>query len=171
MEDYYYDCSGENDVYGDRRFISLYTSYGIKCIDSEYSRRIQNIGKPVLRLIKINRTHHYEDGTYRSQWWDDYTDMSLDEDFKSYDRSMFIHDEGSVFIELEDKRTEYGKKNNIPYQQFVHIVKEYCYTHPTYSAKHKGEDPKALRKEIRENPHLHKKIKQNLLGNLKNRLK
>ena len=31
-----------------------------------------------------------------------------------------------------------------------------------------GEDPKKLRKEIKENEHLHKMIKDNLLLNLKN---
>jgi len=32
------------------------------------------------------------------------------------------------------------------------------------------EDPKKLKKEIKENPHLHKRIKRNLIFNLKNRI-
>ena len=163
MEDLYYDCAGS---YGS--VSSFYTSYGIRCIDSEYSRRIQNLYKPVLKLIKIDRVSHYGSGIYTSDYWDDYTELSLDEDFHNYDRVCFVHDEGNAFIELPDKRTEKGKANGIQYQQFMLITREYSYTHPTYSAKHKGEDPKALRKEIKENPHLHKLIKKNLLGNLTN---
>jgi hypothetical protein len=167
MRDLYYDCAGS---YG-RYVSSSYTSYGISCIDSEYCRRIQNIYKPVLKLIKIERVPHYKDGTYRSDYWDEYTELSLDDDYHNYDRVSFIHNEGNSFIELPDKRTEKGKENGVQYQQFMLITPEYSYTHPTYSAKHRGEDPKLLRKEIKENPHLHKLIKKNLLDNLTNYIK
>lgn len=171
MEDYYYDCSHINVNYGDRNFSSAYTPYGIRCIDSEYHRRIINIYKPVIKLIKVERNPHYFRDNYRSDWWDDYIDLPLDEDFYSYDRVAFVHDEGGLFQELEDVRTDKAKENGIKYQQFEFLLPIYTYTHPTYSAKHKGEDPKALAKEIRTNPHLHKKIKANLLANLKNYLK
>lgn len=167
IEDYYVDCAGSSIVVGDRRITNFFTPYGIKCLDSEYSRRIRNINKPVVKLIKVDRNPHYFDGSYRSHWWDDYTELPLNEDFHSYDRAAFIHDESWHFRELEDKRTEKAKSNGYQYQQFELIHSLYTYTHPTYSAKHKGEDPKALRKEIKENPHLHPKIKENLLHNLK----
>lgn len=167
VEDYYVDCAGSSIVAGDRRITSFYTPHGIKCIDGEFSRRIQNINKPVVKLIKVDRNPHYFDETYSSDWWDDYTELSLNEDFYSYGRTAFIHHDGNIFRELEDKRTEKAKINGIQYQQFELIAFIYTYTHPTYSAKHKGEDPTKLRKEIEENPNLHPKIKENLLGNLK----
>lgn len=167
-KDIYYDCSPQSSNFADRNISSYWTPYGIRCIDSEFCRRIQNIYKPVIKLIKVDRKAHYFDGNYRSDWWDDYTDLPLDKDFYSYDRVCFVHDEGGLFKELEDVRTDKGKANGIKYQQFELLLPTYTYTHPTYSAKHKGEDPKALAKEIRNHSSLHKDIKNNLLGNLKN---
>lgn len=167
IQDFYYDCAFQSTTYGDRRFTSGWTPHGIKCIDSEYSRRIQNIGREVVKLIKIKRTAHYKDGNYRSDWWDEYTELPLTEDFYSYDRVAFCYS-NNVFVELEPPKG-YNPKYKREYQQKRLITSEYTYTHPTYSALHRGEDPKMLEEEIIKNPNLHQVIKDNLLDNLKNR--
>ena len=157
----YYDCAPTRGGY----VSSAWTSYGIRCIDGEFARRIQNINRPVLRLILVERKPH------RNDYWDEYTELPLDKDFYNYDRVAFIHDkELLVYRELKDERTERAKANGIEYQQFEMISTIYSYTNPTYSAKHNGEDPKALEKEIKNHPSLHKDIKKNLLGNLKSYL-
>lgn len=160
----YYDCAPQNGFVS-----SSYTSYGIKCIDSEYCRRIQNINNPVKKLIRVDRVPHYRDGTYSSDYWDEYTELPLDEDFRSYDRSVFVHNDNEIYsyhVITEDmqRRIDRGR----PYNDKYIIVKEYTYTHPIYSAKHNGEDPEALEKEIKDNHNLHQTIKDNLLLNLKN---
>ncbi len=167
IDQYYYDCAFQVvDVY-DRRFSSGFTSYGIKCIDSEYCRRIQNIGNPVIQLIKIERTHHYKDGNYYADYWDEYTELPLDQDFYSCNRSAFCYNKNN----FADIKMPKDFKSIRPYQKVRLIATEYTYTHPTYSAKHKGEDPNMLRDEIIKNPNLHQLIKDNLLGNLENYLK
>lgn len=45
IEDYYVDQAGRLGYVS-----SFYTSYGIKCFDSEYSNRIQNLFNPVIKL-------------------------------------------------------------------------------------------------------------------------
>ena len=171
-QDWYYDYSFYSIDYGDRRFSSGWTPHGINCIDAEYCRRIQNLGKPVLKLIKVDRVAHYKDGTYSDRYWDDYTELPLDEDFYSYDRVCFDYT-GRPFVDLPipeniDKwRGKYLDADGNPiYQKIRCITTEYTYTHPTYSAKHHGEDPEMLRDEIVKIPNLHPKIKENLLGNL-----
>lgn len=165
FQQYYYDCAFQVSEFGDRRFTSGFTPHGIKCIDKEYSNRIINIGREVVQLIKIERTAHYKDGNYSSNWWDDYTELSLEEDFYSYDRVAFCYTKDNYIILEPPKGARLGR-----YQQRRLIAPEYTYTHPTYSAKHKGEDPKMLEEEIIKNPNLHPVIKDNLLENLRSRL-
>lgn len=166
-EDIYYDVAPSRGGY----VSSAWTSCGISQIDGEFARRIRNINRPVVKLIKVERKPHYFDGTYRSDFWDEYTELPLDQDFYSYDKVSFIHDdESQLFKQLEDTRTDRAKENGIQYQQFELLHPIYIYTHPTYSAKHQGEDPKALAKEIKSHKSLHPKIKANLLGNLKSYL-
>lgn len=169
-DDLYIDYAASSTRIGDRTVSSFFTPYGIKCIDSEYSRRIKNINSHVTKLILVERKPHYFNGDYRSDYWDDYSELPLDNGFHSYDRISFIHEDIICFRELEDNRTEKGKSNGIQYQQFELTTPIYAYTHPIYSAKHEGEDPKKLKQEIKGNPHLHPKIKENLLLNLKSYL-
>jgi hypothetical protein len=159
----YYDCAPTTGGY----VSSAWTSHGIRCIDSEFSRRIQNINRPVLKLILVERKPHYFNGNYKSDYWDDYTELPLDKDFYNYDRVAFVHEDYKLYRELEDVRTDKAKANGIQYQQFQLMHTIYTYTRPTYSTKHKGEDPKALEKEIKNHPNLHEDIKMNLLTNLK----
>ncbi len=174
MEHLYYDCNVNN-----RTFISSsFTPHGIHCIDTEYCRRIQNICKPVLKLIKIERKPHYRDGEYESDFWDEYTELSLDEDYHNYDRIVFIHNQNNPYIKMPTPEyvVEFFKKypnskSIFNYQTQSIIETEYCYTYPTYLASHKGENPENLKKEIEENTHLHKLIKENLLDNLHNYIK
>jgi hypothetical protein len=169
-KDIYYDCAPTSSKFADRAVSSSWTPHGIRCIDSEFSRRIQNINRPVLKLIKVERKPHYFDKDYTSDYWDEYTELPLDKDFHNHARVAFIHNESPIYRELEDDRTDKAKANEIQYQQFELIHSIYTYTHPIYSAKHKGEDPKALEKEIKKHPSLHKDIKKNLLSNLKSYL-
>lgn len=163
IENLYYDCSPTVGGY----VSSTWTEHGIRCIDSEFCRRIQNINKPVLKLILVERNPHYFNGNYTSGYWDDYTELPLDKDFYSHDRVAFIHDDSQLYRELKDTRSDKAKSNGIQYQQFELLHFVYTYTHPTYSAEHRGEDPKALANEIENHPSLHKVIKKNLLDNLK----
>lgn len=170
--DCYYDCSFQVTDIGDRRFSSGWTSHGIKCIDSEYSNRIRNILRPVVKLVKVSRTPHYFDGNHRSRYWDEYTEMPLDEEFYSYDRVVYAYRE-DIYNELPipenvDKwRGGYLDANKNPiYQKVSIMIPEYCYTHPTYSPEFKGENPDVLRNEIKSCPNLHNVIKNNLIENL-----
>lgn len=164
----YVDQAGTVLVVGDRMITSSYTSYGIQCIDSEYGRRIRNLNRPVLRVIKITRAKH-NNSTF--DYWDDYEEIPLDKDFYCFDRAAFIYEgeELNPFIDLPitkdvqrliDRGLEYQK------QEFEGII--FSYTNPTYLASHRGEDPLALEHEIINNEHLHLSIKENLLSNLKN---
>ncbi len=171
MEDIFQDFAPQSVNILDRNISTSWTSWGIRQIDGEFCRRIQNIGKPVIKLIKVERNPHYFNGSFRSDWWDDYIDLPLDKHFYSCDRVAFVHDEGGLFKELEDVRTDKGKTNGLKYQQFEFLLPIYTYTHPTYSPEFKGEDPKLLAREIRTHDSLHPKIKENLLGNLKTYLK
>lgn len=174
--DCYYDCAFQVTDFGDRRFSSGWTPHGIRCLDAEYSRRIQHILMPVVKLIKVTNTPHYRDGNYASNYWDEYLELPLDEDFYSYDRCIFAYHE-DAYIELpkpegtEKWRGQHLDEDGNPkYQKRKARIAEYCYTHPTYSAKHKGEDPEMLRDEILKNPSLHQVIKDNLIENLNNYL-
>ena len=165
MNNLYYDCAPSNGI-----VTSFYTSHGIKCIDSEYVHRIMNIRRTVKRIIQIDRRHHYEskDGGYRSNYWDDYTEIPLDKDYRVFDHAAFIYDDYDPFVMSKiTVELERLKSLNLPYQEKILIAKSYSFTKPIYSHIHKGEDPEVLRKEIKTNPHLHKDIKKNLLGNLK----
>ena len=177
IDDLYYDQSRHDSTYGDRRITSAWTPYGLRTIDGEFGRRIRNIMDPVTRLIKVKRTPHYTSAMngysvpYHSDYWDEYTELPLDQDFHSFDRCVFIHDDNDPYYKIRwDAKTQAEHARKIvlgrPVQTHQVCATIYTYTHPTYSAKHRGEDPKALRKEIKECINLHYLIRENLLSNL-----
>lgn len=144
----YTDQAGKSCLFGDRRISSFYTPYGISQIDSEYCNRIRNINNPVDEIFAIDRRREYVDG--------------------KYGRYLGNYDTYYDPIEVGDR----GVGNGILVKYSGWDVKyKYDFIHPIFLKTTKKEDPKALKKEILNNPHLHKDIKDNLLLNLKNYLK
>lgn len=177
IRDLYVDQGGRSVIFGDRRVDSCFTPYGIQCMDSEFSKRIQNLGKPVKRIVIIERTAHYQNNDKTSglpSYWDEFIDVPLDRDQSTdyFEKIAWIHEDCDPFINIpEDKEKIRLLKLGFDYQRRKMINGSvYSYTHPRYLVEHQGEDPDDLRKEIKENPHLHDTIKLNLLDNLYNNL-
>lgn len=148
MEIDYTDQSIYSNTYGDRRFTSAFTPYGIKCMDSHYCNRIMNLKNPVDKIYNINRVKD--------------TFIGLDgKEYESRIHYKTVYDE----VEVGQPSCGYG----------IRVVRKdgsrYDYTYyeamPKFSPNTRMEDPKELRKSIMDNVHLHKDIKENLLSNLK----
>lgn len=146
FEDYYLDQSMKSARYGDRIIGSAYTPYGIKCIDSQYSSLILNLNLEVKQIYNIDRRPikgcHIKTKKEYESFYDTFYDP-IDIDGKGY--------------------TGYGLKI-----EWVNgRTKEFFYgNRPKFDINTRKTDPIQLRQEIIDNPHLHVKIKENLLSNL-----
>lgn len=165
IEDYYYDQATDKSTFLGRSVTSFWTPWGIKCMDSEYCYRIRNLGKKVTKLITINREKHND---FFLDVWEVYRELPLNKDHKLYDRFAWITNDENPYVVIERTAEYIERKNKIGKAYQLKELRGYVfsYTNPTYVAELGGEDPKALRAEIEGNPHLHKKIKENLLSNL-----
>lgn len=125
-----------------------YTSYGIHCIDTQYFHLISNINIKVKQLYAINRR--------RERCISVRTGEEYEGNYKTYYDPIELNDRYcEVRVEWEGGHVHdffYGKK-------------------PVFDLETRKTNPEQLRKEIIDNPHLHVKIKENLLLNLENYVK
>lgn len=147
VESYYVDQSMRNGA----GVFSAYLPYGIRCIDSDYCNLIRNINEEIKQIHSIVR---------RKLQCSDIKTRELFEFFNYYTWYEPIELNGrsnghGIVVEWEN-----GNKHEFIYGGI-----------PKFDLKTRKSDPEQLRKEIKENPHLHNKIKENLLGNLDNYLK
>lgn len=129
---------------------SYYTSYGIKCIDSQFCQLILNLHRKIKQVYAIRRrqeesfcnikTREVHLGPYRTYY--DPIDLS----------------ECNGYIEI---RIEW---ENGFYHDF-----QYSRT-PMFDLKTRNTNPIQLKKAIKECPNLHVNIKENLLDNLERTL-
>lgn len=141
VEDYYYDQSPINSIVS-----SLYTSHGIKCIDSEYCTLIMNMDLKVKQVYAINRRTEtliskFNLKEYESSYKTFYDPIELN---KGY---------GTIGVRVE---WENGDTYDFNYGD-----------RPLFDNKTNKTDPNQLISSIKENPHLHTKIKENLISNIK----
>lgn len=145
VESYYVDQAVNNGV-----IYSFYTFHGIHCIDSEYSNLIRNINEKVKRIYLINRK--------KSQC----SDIKTRELFEFHNYYTWYDS-----VELSNHRL-----NEIRIEWENGFICDFTYIIiPKFDLITRKTNPELLRKEIKENPHLHNKIKENLLENLDNYLK
>lgn len=143
-ESYYVDQAMSNNVH----VFSAFTPHGIRGIDSEYCELIKNIHSEVKQLYTINRRREKLISTRNGQEYEG--------DYKTYYDPISLNDNyGDVRVEWD---------NGVVYD-FKMDVK------PIFDLKTKKTNPEQLRKDIQDNPHLHVKIKENLIENLDNYLK
>lgn len=144
IDSFYVDVSMQSVDYGDRNITCIYTTYGIKCIDSQYCRLIQNLNVKVKQLYRINRRHA------------EYSNIKTKEihkgieHFTYYDKIELDQNYCEVRVEWENGQTHdffYGNK-------------------PKFDISTRKIDSDLLKNEIIENCHLHIKIKENLISNL-----
>lgn len=119
MDEMYIDQAMENSGF----VFAAYTPWGIKQIDSDFCRRIQNIERDPKEIRRSILTNY------------------LDEK-KRINKDTFIL-----------KRDKLGWIRRFRAESLINLA-------------HIGEDPKKLKDEILDNPHLHTGIKQNLIENL-----
>ena len=132
--------------FGDRRITSFWTSYGIKCIDSQFCRRIQNINVEVDKISNIDRVKE----TY------------IGRDGKEHEYYLKYK---TVYVEKKIGEPEVGYGERVLWKngtQYDFVYDDMCKFDPLT----RKENPNELRKEILDNPHLHKDIKENLIYNL-----
>ena len=144
IDSYYVDASAQSFDYGNRTISSSYTSYGIKCIDSQYCRLIQNLNQKVKQLYAINRRYAEYSNIKTREAHKGY------ECFTYYDKIELDQNYCEVRVEWENGQTHdffYGNK-------------------PKFDLITRKTDPDLLKNEIIDNPHLHVKIKENLISNL-----
>lgn len=151
IESYYVDqsiyCTKVD--YG-KDLVSAFTPYGIKCLDSEYSKLIRNINEKVKRIYLINRK------------------KSQCSDIKT--RELFIFYNYYTWYDLVELSNDRLNKIRIEWENG--FIYDFMYvTIPNFDLVTRKTNPELLRKEVKENPHLHNKIKENLLLNLDNYLK
>jgi hypothetical protein len=158
MDDLYID----QNINGYRLTTSAYTPHGIKCMDSEYCHRILNIGRPVKAVLSIERNKHGYD------YYNDYEPLDLSKDITSYyEKLKFVYDDEPLVIPQVSNSNPESLKERRNFDNSFGEDRTYSYTHPKYFVEYQGENPKLLEKEIKDNPHLHRMIKDNLLSNLK----
>lgn len=151
IESVYVDQAGTSSAYGGRRISSFYTPYGIKCIDTNFAARIQNIDQNIKGLYQINRVKKKFIGRDGKE----HESMNYETVYDQIPLNKIQQGTLGIRVVWENgAMRDFTNGDNFP-TQFI-----------------KGkEDPIALKEDIKKNPHLHKVIKKNLLGNLKNYLK
>lgn len=146
VEDYYVDQA----MFGIRHvgfsMGSTFTSYGIKCIDSEYCILIQQIDRPILKAYEFER---------RRAQFSDVKTRKVDTTYGHYEfydpiEISKIENTCEPVIVWENRERKFTYINEIK------VVDNMI-------------DVKWLTKSIKNNKHLHVKIKENLLGNIASR--
>lgn len=140
----YTDQGGSCIEFYDRRMQSFYTPYGIQQIESNFIARIKNIHNQIKNIYNIDRVK----ATYM-EYKTVYNEISL----KDYVKKKSSREIRVIWIDMD------GRKET---HDFVNGDER-----PIVDLKTKKEDPDSLIKQIKNNPHFHKDIKNNLLGNLK----
>lgn len=151
IDSIYVDQAMVSNSTGGRRFTSAYTSYGIKSIDGNFVARIQNIKSNIKGIYQINRVPEKFIGRDGKEhvglnYVTVYDEISLDKIQQGTLGIRLVWENGAI--------RDFTNGNNFP---TVFIDGK--------------EDPSILKKDIKENPHLHKYIKDNLLFNLKSYIK
>jgi len=127
---------------------SAYTPYGIRSIDSNYAQRIRNINNEVEKVFRIRREH----STFYS--WKGELLESMN--YETVYREMNPNDSDNKYLDLRviwkgGCKRDFLNGDNAP--TFI-------------NRSSKKENPQTLFYEIMQNPHLHDKIKDNLISNL-----
>lgn len=142
---YYVDQSIHNSTIGYRTITSAYTPYGIRSIDSEYCNLIRNLNVPVKQVYGINRRKY-----------EDFCDIKTREVHMSFNYGTFYDP-----IELNSRRHEIRIEwINGEYRDFLYNEV------PLFDLKSRMVNFNSLINSIKDNQHLHVKIKENLLSNL-----
>jgi hypothetical protein len=143
--DWYIDQSMFSTNIGDRNISSAYTPWGIGAIDGQYCALIRNLNFKVKQLCAINRRKY-----------EDFCNIKTREVHMSFHYKTFYDP-----IELSDRYCEVRVEwENGDVRDFFYGDK------PVFDVETRRTNPEQLRKEIIDNPHLHVKIKENLLLNL-----
>lgn len=158
----YRDQSPYSSKFYDRRVDSFYTEYGVKCIDSQFCVRIQNIHERIVKIINIP----IERMLIRDWLHCGNTDNEVDERI-----AKGLRAEISIDDYINGKWGGWGNELRITWENGR--THEFFYWNETLviDPKTGKEDPKVLRKHIRKNAHLHNDIKKNLISNLNGYLK
>jgi len=147
-EDYYVDQASTSYNIYDRNISSNYTSYGIQILDSQYSKLIRNIDEKIVELYhrarrKAQHSNIKTKKVEESYHYYTYYNPIKPEDFNGWIDIKVVWENGNSY--------------------------EFLYTPlPKINPKTWKFDRRDLKKHITNNPHLHPKIKENLLANLKN---
>jgi hypothetical protein len=150
IRDWYIDQSMFSTNIGFRNISSAYTPWGISAIDGQYCTLIRNVNIKVKQLYAINRRKY-----------EDFCNIKTREVHMSFHPRTFYDP-----IELNDKywdvRVEWENGD----------VHDFHYgDKPVFNLETRKTNPEQLKKEIIDNPHLHVKIKENLLLNLESYVK
>lgn len=153
-EDIYIDQAPHRSKLLDRTFSSTYTTTGIRSIDSNFCIRIININLKIKQVFQIKRIpekyYHYKTG----KECDGLSKVDYYKEIDPYD--LRIGFGIRVVWENNTKRDFYHGGNDVlPNVNFIT----------------KKDNPQTLWMQIENNIHLHDKIKENLLDNLKNTYK
>lgn len=158
MDRLHVDQAPYRSQYADRDFMSCYTPHGIRQIEGQYCRRIMNINRRIAYFINMQRVK----GVYKNKRtgeFEDYYGLYVDVESRIDPAELYAPDRR--FQSLGDLKIVYegGAECKLHYG-----VSRW----PHYDFITGREDPVRLREEIVTEPHLHDKIKENLLQNLDN---
>ncbi len=142
----YRDQGGSVTNFGGRTISSFYTPHGIKEIESNYITRIQNMHDEVKEYYHITRVK----GTFIGRDGKEYESLSYVDKLVPAELNSG-HGFGVKVVWVNGKSMEFKNGDNWP----------------QFNLKTRKEDVKKLRKEIKEDIHLHQDIIDNLLQNLK----
>ena len=151
IDEIYFDQASTRTNFGGRSIFGAYTPHGIKCIESQYIALIQHMDEKVKEVCGIRRAPEIKISPRTGK---EYESMDYIEYYEPVEmdkgtgmlgvRVEWRH--GDVYSFYYGKRPKFGKT-----------------THKT--------SPAQLIKDIQKNPHLHDTIKENLIGNIKSRIK
>lgn len=148
----YRDQSMSQSRFYDRVITSAYTPYGVRCMDSDFIARIMNINNPVKGIYNIDRRRPI----LVNKWGKEYEG-----------RMDTFYDE----IDIRAQQRGYGFGLRVIWEQPMgHLyTKDFFYrVVPRFSVRTRKESKFRIACDIRNNPHLHQDIKDNLLYNLDN---
>lgn len=131
---------------GGGKVSSVYTPHGVRCIESEYTSLILNIGKKIKNVYKIDRRQI------------EYSCLGTRKVDTSYDFHTFYDKVNLGEKFYSDVRIVWGEGN----------YKDFFYISPSL-VDNTEVDIQKLTKSIVQNPNLHVLIKENLLHNIQKR--
>jgi hypothetical protein len=149
IDSWYIDQSPTSGVYVG----SAYTPWGVRKIDSQFCMLIQNIHNKIKRVYHINRRKAESTNIKTRKVEEGYDYFTYYEPIEQSELNRWPYCEMRI-------EWEYGKYHDFYYAKA-----------PVFDLKTGNIDPEQLRKQIKECPHLHVMIKENLLLNLENYLK